>query len=63
VVNNLAGRSWGAFVGGAWITPENATWFEVLEPATGESLGRVVAAEAARTRRTGGTGPRVNAAP
>ena len=45
MVNNLAGRSWGAFVGGAWITPENATWFEVLEPATGESLGRVVAAD------------------
>ncbi len=36
---------WGAFIGGQWVLPDDATWFSVLEPATGGHLAEVVAAD------------------
>jgi acyl-CoA reductase-like NAD-dependent aldehyde dehydrogenase len=38
------GGVWTAFIGGAWLPSEGSETFEVLEPATGEVLGRVAAA-------------------
>jgi acyl-CoA reductase-like NAD-dependent aldehyde dehydrogenase len=41
----LTRREWGAFVGGEWVEPARATWFDVLEPSTGGLLAKVVAAD------------------
>ncbi|UOZ03470.1 aldehyde dehydrogenase [Amycolatopsis sp. WQ 127309] len=43
----LARRDWAAFIGGAWVTPDGAKWFDVLEPATGDTLAEVVEADEA----------------
>lgn len=41
----LLRTQWGAFVSGNWVLPDNATSFAVVEPATGEYLADVVAAD------------------
>jgi acyl-CoA reductase-like NAD-dependent aldehyde dehydrogenase len=41
----LRRRRWGAFVDGQWVEPAGASWFEVVEPATGEPLAQVLAAD------------------
>ena len=41
----LSRGRWGAFVGGQWVSPARANWFEVVEPATGAPLAQVLAAD------------------